>query len=271
MKYFKKIYVDAYYFFAKLIFKKKALRVPDFLRSTTNVFFYFDYEREFGGHKTEISDQDILFLLKLLEEYHIKTTWFTVGKILEKYPESVQNILSHGHEIGSHTYAHLAPLRTPGKILKNDFKKYAEIAESKNIITGFHSPNGLWNTNSIRLCSKNNYSYDVISCKKSSIEKPYMLTLSENKRIVRLNTIGDDWLLYKSNYSENEVLQFFIKNSTFFNQGNILGFGFHPWVLFSDENFLKGFKKFLKYIKTKENIRIETAGFFAEALSKNIK
>ncbi|PKM82499.1 MAG: hypothetical protein CVU88_03245 [Firmicutes bacterium HGW-Firmicutes-13] len=45
-------------------------------------------------------------LLKTLERYDIKSTFFVTGKWMEKYPELTEEILKQGHEIGNHTYSH---------------------------------------------------------------------------------------------------------------------------------------------------------------------
>ncbi len=46
--------------------------------------------------------------LTWLTENRIKTTFFTVGDIAERYPELIQEIVHKGHEIGCHTNNHIA-------------------------------------------------------------------------------------------------------------------------------------------------------------------
>jgi len=52
------------------------------------------------------SDEYTKDLLKILERYRLKATFFVTGKWIENYPELTEEILKQGHEIGNHTYAH---------------------------------------------------------------------------------------------------------------------------------------------------------------------
>ena len=46
-------------------------------------------------------------ILNLFEKYKVTATFFTVGYVAEKNPELIEQIISKGHEISSHGYAHL--------------------------------------------------------------------------------------------------------------------------------------------------------------------
>jgi len=45
-------------------------------------------------------------LLKLLDKYHVKATFFMVGKLIEKYPQVAKAVAKAGHTIANHTYDH---------------------------------------------------------------------------------------------------------------------------------------------------------------------
>ncbi len=45
-------------------------------------------------------------LLKTLDEYNVKTTFFLVGDWVRKYPKSVKKIAKKGHDIGNHSSNH---------------------------------------------------------------------------------------------------------------------------------------------------------------------
>lgn len=45
-------------------------------------------------------------ILALLDEHGTKATFFTLGWIAERYPETVRRIVAEGHELASHGYAH---------------------------------------------------------------------------------------------------------------------------------------------------------------------
>ncbi len=45
-------------------------------------------------------------LLDLLDEFHIRATFFVPGKTAETYPEAIRRIVKQGHEIACHGYAY---------------------------------------------------------------------------------------------------------------------------------------------------------------------
>ena len=81
-------------------------------------------------------------ILQLFKKYKISATFFTVGYVAKKHPALIEKIVSHGHEIASHTFSH-PDLR---KINKEDFIRDFNL--SLNILTklsgeqilGFRAP-----------------------------------------------------------------------------------------------------------------------------------
>src|SRR6476469_9362543 len=43
-------------------------------------------------------------LLRLLDRYHVKATFFMIGSRMQQYPEIVKAVRARGHAIGNHTY-----------------------------------------------------------------------------------------------------------------------------------------------------------------------
>lgn len=54
-------------------------------------------------------------ILKLLDKYGIKATFFIPGFTAEQYPEKVQEIDARGHEIGNHSWTHIYPDKLPSR------------------------------------------------------------------------------------------------------------------------------------------------------------
>ena len=52
-------------------------------------------------------EKNIDTLLRLFDANNTKATFFVLGWVAERYPESVRRIVSAGHELASHGYAHL--------------------------------------------------------------------------------------------------------------------------------------------------------------------
>jgi peptidoglycan-N-acetylglucosamine deacetylase len=45
-------------------------------------------------------------ILDILDRYHVKATFFMVGKYMDKYPDVAKEVIRRGHAIGNHTYTH---------------------------------------------------------------------------------------------------------------------------------------------------------------------
>lgn len=265
MKYLEYIYAKIYYriFSNNILFKKAML--PSSMETKKNLFIYFDYEREFGGYDTSLTDYDIFSILDLLDDFNIKSTWFTVGKIFEHYPDTIHEIIKRGHEIASHTYHHLPPLTSSFKKISKDFSKFHKVASSRKKVYGYHSPCGLWSLASLRMIIRYGYQYEVISLKKR--KKPTVSIIRFiKKKLYRFNTLGDDWGLFNSNFSEKEALDYLINIYNQLSTGEVAGMGFHPWVLFSDENYFRGFREFLKIISQDKNTNIQMAQNYSKLL-----
>ncbi len=73
-------------------------------------------------------------LLDLLEQRHIKATFFLIGQNAEKYPDLVRRILADGNEIGNHSWSH------PQLSKLSDDRVNQEISKTQDTIkneTGF--------------------------------------------------------------------------------------------------------------------------------------
>jgi peptidoglycan/xylan/chitin deacetylase (PgdA/CDA1 family) len=57
-------------------------------------------------------------LLRLLDRYEVRATFFMIGRRMQQYPEVVKAVLAHGHAIGNHTYSHPRDLtaETPAQV-----------------------------------------------------------------------------------------------------------------------------------------------------------
>src|SRR3954471_19459458 len=48
-------------------------------------------------------------ILRLLERHGLPATFFVPGRVAERYPQRVREILAAGHEVGLHGYTHRSP------------------------------------------------------------------------------------------------------------------------------------------------------------------
>ena len=82
-------------------------------------------------------------ILDILENYHIKATFFVIGQNAEQYPSPLARAASLGHLIGNHSYDHKAKGKTEQEV-EESLRKTSDIIES---ITGkrpgyFRAPEG---------------------------------------------------------------------------------------------------------------------------------
>ncbi len=111
------------------------------------------------GHKYRDRVEETTGLyLDWLKKNNSICTFFTVGKIAEKYPGLIKKIIHHGHEIACHTYDH-TPLDKLGKEgFKIDLEKAMTAYKNAGVekVTGFRAP-------IFSLTEKTPWAYEVLA------------------------------------------------------------------------------------------------------------
>jgi peptidoglycan-N-acetylglucosamine deacetylase len=64
-------------------------------------------------------------VLDVLDQHHVKGTFFMMGRNVERYPQVAREVLRRGHEIGNHSYSHprlilMSPQRVRDEIERTD-------------------------------------------------------------------------------------------------------------------------------------------------------
>ena len=102
------------------------------------------------------NDDDIDSILKTLEQYNCKATFFVVGDWAEKYPQSLRKIYESGHEIGNHSYNHSDYTKLSAEALVKDLDRcdavVAEIIGVKPKLV--RAPSGGYNNTVVELCDR---------------------------------------------------------------------------------------------------------------------
>jgi peptidoglycan/xylan/chitin deacetylase (PgdA/CDA1 family) len=62
-------------------------------------------------------------ILELLREYSLPATFFVPGWTADRYPQTVEQILAAGHEVGHHSYAHHSPFAQTEEEERADFER----------------------------------------------------------------------------------------------------------------------------------------------------
>ncbi len=69
-------------------------------------------------------------ILKVLNFFDAKATFFCVGENVKKYPKIYNNILKNGHSVGNHTNSHLYGLKTGTEEYLENIEKASEYIDS---------------------------------------------------------------------------------------------------------------------------------------------
>ncbi len=109
------------------IYLRSICRAP---KATKNIALTFD---------DGVDPQTTPRLLKLLDEYQVKASFFIIGSKAKQYPELVRQIHSQGHTIGNHSMWHKPsfPIQSRKRIL-------TEILECKKVIEDITGENNIY-------------------------------------------------------------------------------------------------------------------------------
>ena len=66
-------------------------------------------------------------VLKILDEYQARATFFCIGNNVEKFPGIYKSIIEAGHSVGNHTFNHLNGWKTPHFTYLRNTLKSAEL------------------------------------------------------------------------------------------------------------------------------------------------
>lgn len=87
-------------------------------------------------------------ILDTAKKHNLKLTFFATGKFAEKYPDTIKQITTNGHEIFNHTYSHPRLTEIPDEEIKNELEKSDKIISdltSKTTKPLFRPPYGARN------------------------------------------------------------------------------------------------------------------------------
>jgi polysaccharide deacetylase family protein (PEP-CTERM system associated) len=103
-------------------------------------------------------EQNIDRILQLLADSRVYATFFTLGWIAERYPEMVRRIVSGGHELASHGYAH----ERASALAPNTF--LADVALAKAVLEDIAGTNVLgYRAPSFSIGETNHWAYECLA------------------------------------------------------------------------------------------------------------
>ncbi|WP_378175370.1 polysaccharide deacetylase family protein [Aquimarina sp. SS2-1] len=153
-------------------------------------------------------DQNTLEILKVLDKYKVKGTFFCIGKQVEKHPEILKKIIEAKHIVGNHTFSHdkLIDLYSTDKFTQ-------EITEADKIIKKvsgqkpllFRPPYGITNPKIARAVK--NTGHIVIGWNKRSFDTTIPSEKMILKRVTKNLKNGDVILLHDTKTITVTVLE----------------------------------------------------------------
>ena len=195
-------------------------------------------------------------ILDLLDKHQLKTTFFTPGWTIDQFTESVEEILSRGHELGAHGYFHerLAELskkqeETVFEMTMTTFDKVGVKPE------GFRAPSWLISDWTLELIQRLGFRYDS---NMMDSDMPYMLVWrGKNPGLVELPVewMLDDWPQFEMfRRAPNEVYQIWKPEFEGIHElGRYFGITFHPQAI-GRISRLKMLDKLLSEMKSKGDV-----------------
>ena len=111
------------------------------------------------------------FILKVLDDYGIKATFFMVGDNVRKYPDLYQQIVDEGHRVGNHTFNHIGGARHSIRTYEKNVQQCDELIHSDL----FRPPHG-WMRPTQYHRYKNKYRivmWDLVTRDYSKLLSPY--------------------------------------------------------------------------------------------------
>ena len=135
------------------------------------------------------------FILKELEKYNAKATFFLLGKEAETHSHLVSELLKQKHSIGNHTFSHLNGWSTKNDDYFEDIEKCDSILKSKL----FRPPYGRIKPSQIRRLKKD---YKIVMWDVLSWD--FNQSLSEDKcfeRVIRKIKNGSIIVFHENNKS----------------------------------------------------------------------
>jgi len=134
-------------------------------------------------------------ILDLLGEYSLPATFFVPGWTADRYPQTVQAILTAGHEVGHHSYAHFSPFAQTEDEERADFERALSTLQKLGAdVEGFRCPSWepAWRTPQI--VAEHGLAYD------SSLmdsDRPYILDTGAGEIVeLPVHWSLDDWEQY---------------------------------------------------------------------------
>lgn len=170
-------------------------------------------------------------VLKVLDAFNLKVTFFVPGWVAERYPHLIYWIIENGHEISAHGYMHERFDTLAYHEELDIFSKMITMLKrvSGRRPVGFRAP--YWKFSPYTLSNLVEYGF-LYDSSLMEEEKPYVININE-KRIVELPVDWrlDDWVFLEANrcMTPNELLEMWFDELDYAAKiSSYIALTFHP-------------------------------------------
>jgi len=146
---------------------------PDGARAAVAFTFDFDAEEVWIGEDPTNADKPgilsqgtygakvaVPLVLDLLERRGVRASFFIPGRVAERHPHRVEEIVARGHEIGHHGYTHTSPTKLSAEEEERELLKGREILGSFGVeVLGYRSPSWDFSGATLGLLERHGFTY----------------------------------------------------------------------------------------------------------------
>jgi peptidoglycan/xylan/chitin deacetylase (PgdA/CDA1 family) len=146
---------------------------PDGHRAAVAFTFDFDAEEVWIGEDPENANRPgilsqgtygakvaVPLVLDLLDRVGVRSSFFIPGRVAERHPARVEEVVARGHEIGHHGYTHTSPTKLSAADEERELLKGREILESFGAeVRGYRSPSWDFSPATLALLEQHGFAY----------------------------------------------------------------------------------------------------------------
>lgn len=255
---------------------------PEGARCAAAFTFDFDAEEVWIGEDPANADKPgvlsqgtygakvaVPLVLDLLDRHGVRATFFMPGRVAERHPGRVKEIVAAGHEIGHHGYTHTSPTKLSRAQEEAELTRAKELLESFGVeVVGYRSPSWDFSEHTLALIEQHGFRY---SSNLMDDLKPY---LHEGSAIVEvpIQWILDDaphfWFdgatWTKKISTTSEFRQIWEEEFLGIRElGGCAVFTMHPQII-GRPSRLKVLDEFVGFVKDHDDVWLATLGEIAE-------
>jgi polysaccharide deacetylase family protein (PEP-CTERM system associated) len=238
-----------------------------------------------GRHKWDAMESRVVGnthrVLDLLAEHNVRATFFILGWVGSKFPGLVREILSHGHEIGCHSYWHRLVYEMSPEEFREDTRQAKETLEAAAgvKVLGYRAPTfsvtkrSLW---ALEILGELGFCYDssIFPTRHDFYGIPghprFSCRYGEGKSWNLIESPVSTWRMWGMNFPFGgggylRILPLFYTHCAFRRVNNHEGqpviVYFHPWELDPDQPRIKvGLRAYLRHYTNLGSMRERIRG-----------